>query len=391
MRILQSITFFLVWLNIFTMPWQVSLIIPGVGSINKAVGLLLIPAALLTVLIRKRMKKPLAVFYFMFLFLAWNAITFFWSIDSELAIEKFSLFLQLFFLAWCIFEFTNTKEQINKLLVAYILGNTIVALMTIYQFYTTDTLFSSTRFYMEGYNPNSTGVIMALGIPMAIYLAGIKSKLTLVYIPLSLMAIFIMASRSVTLVLLVISVITIVYLFIQKIKFRKTLTLVLLITTVIVFTFIPEGQKSRILSIDDELSSGTLSDRTIIWENGLRAFSENFAVGVGSGNFINSMRFLYSTVEMNAHNAFLSVAVENGVIGLLMFAAILLILLFYTVNLGQRNKEKWLSIGLLFPWLVMSLSSHNEAQKYTWLIFSFVICFYAINKKEKSKKKMARI
>jgi O-antigen ligase len=81
------------------------------------------------------------------------------------------------------------------------------------------------------------------------------------------------------------------------------------------------------------LLSPTYSDaeaadtRFVLWGAGLRMFQENWLTGIGVGNF-KSMAPAYQepgkrTVQAIAHNTYIQLAAEQGVVGLLLFLGVL--------------------------------------------------------------------
>ncbi len=86
--------------------------------------------------------------------------------------------------------------------------------------------------------------------------------------------------------------------------------------------FVPETSWTRISTISAQVDSGDLNQRTAIWAAGLRAFAAHPVLGVGEGAYLQiSDRQLGEGFV--AHNTFVSVLVELGIVGFLLFAAIL--------------------------------------------------------------------
>src|SRR5690606_26909451 len=78
----------------------------------------------------------------------------------------------------------------------------------------------------------------------------------------------------------------------------------------------------RFAEIPEQLQSGDLTGRGRIWLAGVALFRDNPIVGVGSGGFAEAVR-PYLGEARTAHNAFLNVAAQTGVIGLALFVATL--------------------------------------------------------------------
>lgn len=373
----RKLTFLLLWLTILTIPFQNSFAIPGLGGINRVASFTMIVAAIFTVLIRQQIKKPPIVFGMIFLFVVWNITTYFFAANQEGAILHFSILIQMLLMTWAIFEFTDSTIQMHKLFKAYIYGCTVIISMTIYNYVNVDGGLEGSRFFLEAYNPNTLGSTLAFGIPLSFYLVLKGHKVFLFYLPLSLFAMFLTGSRTVLVAVGLILISIIWMLFRYKVRFRKTIFMILIIFTAFSINQIPQGQLDRLSTISSEITDGTLNKRTDIWQAGVKVFGENALIGVGAGNYGESVE-KYMGVQVSAHNTFLSVFVENGIVGGSLFLVIVLSVFYYAWNIGKRSRFKWLSLTLFGAWLVISMVGHTELQKYTWLVFGFVIAMKSI-------------
>lgn len=379
----QKLTYFSLWLTIFTMPFQKHFIIPGLGSINKVFGIVLVSSIILTILFKGEFKK-LPVFYVvLFLFILLNLCSYYWGELPQDAVNKSILYLQLSVISWAIYEFACKQDKLNGLLKAFVLGCSVIALQSIYQFITvgSNPLISSSRFFIEGYNPNQLGIIWGLGLPMAMYLIINGSKLFMLYVPIASFSILLTGSRTALILLVFIFICSIWLLFKYKVRFRKTFMISLLGIGAYVLYQLPKGQLERLYTIKDQLTSGTLNGRTGIWSSGVETFTQNPILGVGSGSFLEASVANSDTgVAYSAHNAYLSVLVENGMLGFSFFVTMLAILFVSSLKISKNNPYRWLCLTLVTAWMILSIASHAEAQKYTWIIFGFILSAYYINK-----------
>ncbi|GGJ85925.1 hypothetical protein GCM10007063_05490 [Lentibacillus kapialis] len=382
----QKLTYVLLWLTIFTMPIQKHFIIPGIGSLNKAVGIALAGLAVFTVLLQKEFKKLPLFFVLLILFIFVNIASYFWASVPADALDKSVLFLQLAFIAWAIYEFACTKERLDGLIKSFVLGCSVIAIQSIYQYLTGSIQMGvSTRFFIEGYNPNSLGIIWSLGLAMAMYLTVNGSKLYSLFIPAGAFAILLTGSRTAMVLLIFVAICSFWLLFKYRIRFRKIITLSLVIIGWFVVSQLPPGQLERFSTVSDELAGGTLNGRTVIWESGLETFSQRPVLGAGAGSYQEAAA-VYGE-EMSSHNSYLSILTENGLIGMGIFVIMLSILLAFSFKLEKRNPYRWLCLTLITTWMILSIASHAEAQKYTWIIFGIIITAHYINVKIKDPVK----
>lgn len=373
------------YLFIFTVPFQRSIIIPYLGSLNKVMGIVLVMTAILTVLSNKSIKKLPITFIMLFLFLLLNLASLFWGATMEDGINKLLLYSQLMFTFWAVYEFIDTKSRIHNVLKAFVLGCTVIALQSLYSYLTIGSALvgeGNSRFALEGYNPNGLGIIWAFGLVIAAYLIFNVSRKYLLYIPLSVYLIFLTGSRTALILTVIAALATLWYMFRHKVRFRKTVALVMLVSVAYVYFQIPQAQLDRLATIDDQFATGDLNGRTAIWQSGIRAMKESpiFGEGIGSFQEVSAVYSLTGT-EMSSHNSYLSILVENGMIGFIIFFAFVIGLFIYAWKTEGDKNLRWLSLTLISLWLVLSFASHSEAQKYTWIIFGIIISIYYINKK----------
>lgn len=113
---------------------------------------------------------------------------------------------------------------------------------------------------------------------------------------------------------------------------------ILSVTTIIVFYFL--NVSSSISSIIEKrvstISSG--SGRIEIWKNLLSLWSESPIFGIGWYNFLHYNIELFGR-ENYAHNAYLEVLVETGVIGFAIYLSFILAVLYKTIVLTRKNPE----------------------------------------------------
>src|SRR5882724_10104017 len=161
-------------------------------------------------------------------------------------------------------------------------------------------------------------------------------------------------------------------------KICAVLALVLLTTGVMIFT--PETSWERLSTTPHEFSRGTLTGRTLIWTAGWELFREHPYLGVGANAFrLTVSRVLEEPIRMGnpkspappAHNTFLSVLVEQGAIGFLIFAALLGALVLSLANMPALSRKLW--IVCLAVWAVGVSSLTWEMRKPTWFLFGLLL------------------
>ncbi|MFZ1042460.1 MAG: O-antigen ligase family protein [Anaerolineales bacterium] len=194
---------------------------------------------------------------------------------------------------------------------------------------------------------------------------------------------------------------------------RRPLAPVLLLLTLgfILFQFLPQQYTQRISTLLQVLpganNSATLDAsiqaRSLTDIVGWTMFTDNPIFGVGIGNF--NSRYLQYALQLgvgqnvetqSAHNLYLQVAAERGIVGFLSFVAILYFSfttlaqarsLFLKQNLTEfANLSTALGIGLI-GYLVAALFLHDAYIRYLWLLVGIAASFLPVARNSKSESK----
>ncbi|MGB8259826.1 MAG: O-antigen ligase family protein, partial [Terracidiphilus sp.] len=130
---------------------------------------------------------------------------------------------------------------------------------------------------------------------------------------------------------------------------------------------VPREIFERLATIPSQLTGGDLNQRLNIWEAGWHALVRAPFIGSGAGSFVAAAGL---ATDDTAHNTALSIAVELGVVGLLLASAILL----SAIALAARTHGvlRWgLATGLVV-WLITSSASTVAESRTTWLLLAMV-------------------
>ena len=382
LSILGKIAYVSLCLLVFAIPWEDAITIPGFGTTARLIGVVTVVFGLMAIIEKGAIKRP-APGHFMFgLFVISAAATYLWSLYPEGTLTQTVTYLQLLLLAWLIWELCPNDRAQQGLLRAYVLGTYVSGLDTIIRFLSHQES-AYQRYAGSGLDANDLGLMMALSIPVSYYLL-IQEKGPLVWIyRLQLLVagttILLTASRGATLACLVaLAIVTLTQarLTIHK-KIALLLTLVLLISGVMIF--VPETSWQRLSTMPDELEHGTFTGRTVIWSAGWRIFREHPFLGIGTNAFrVIVSRELSEPIRLDdptspappAHNTFLSVLVEQGILGFAVFAALLFVLGFSVAGLPPFPQKLW--IVVLLVWAVGVSSLTWEMRKPTWFFFGLL-------------------
>jgi O-antigen ligase len=103
---------------------------------------------------------------------------------------------------------------------------------------------------------------------------------------------------------------------------------------------------------------------------GLQAFADHPIVGVGTAGFRQAVAPFLGKSYVVGHNAFLSVLVENGLIGFTLYLCIYVYLLRIILHLPPFERRIFLAV--LACWFVGSMSLDLQRWKAGWFIIGII-------------------
>ena len=389
--LLNRLAFAALWLLIFTIPWEKSVVLPGIGTVARLVGVCAFALGALTALVQKRIRTPNLALQAMVAFLFWTLATAFWSMELDATYYYVWTMAQLVVMVWLVWELDDSGERQLYLMQAYVFGTMVSGVYTVISYFENQQALGGAfygRYAAGGFNPNDLGLTIALSIPISYYLM-LKSgsKMGWLYraqIVLAIATIGLTASRSAlvagTVALLIIPC-TIRWLSPSKVWANAVIALLLV---AFAGSLIPASSLARLSTTGDSILKGTMNDRTFIWNAGATVFWSHPFAGVGAGAFATAVepligvppsRSIEQYEETNptyvAHNTFLSVLVETGLIGFAIFCTILLLMLRHI--LAMPPLEKWLWAVTLLVWVTSVSVATWETRKPTWVVFSLLL------------------
>jgi O-antigen ligase len=371
---MRKIAFWLSLVMIFTIPWEDVILVGGTGllSLSKVIGYIVAGLWALTILSEGRIRKFHIFHAFVLIFILWNILSYIWSIDASYAIFRIKTYGQIFLLILIVWELYKKPEDLTAGLQAYVLGSYVCIGSSIYN-YINDigAVRYEVRFSATGVNAVDLALLLSLSIPIAWHLilqADRKQNrfikiLNILYIPLALFAILITGSRT-SLFALIPAIIYIARPKRLDIGQFIIIAVFLIASLFVILTIIPQQVIARLATASTSISSQDIGGRVAIWKGALTVFSQHPVFGAGAGT--NNI-----TIGGSAHNTYLSILAETGLIGLFLFLCILALVLNQAARLFKEYAGLWFSV--FFVWAIGVLSLGWEVKKVTWLILSFVI------------------
>jgi O-antigen ligase len=376
---MRNLTRYLLWAYVFTVPWD-NFLLPLVGSVSRLVGLAVVGAGVLTVIAEGQFRKPDAVLGFGIAFSVWTALSLLWTLSYANTIELAPTFLQLAASVWVIREFVRTREELQPLLVALLFGLFVPLVDLLNNFrLSTGIYIDGQRFTGVGFNADLAGLLLALGLPIAWHLLmhcrGLVWLAALAYLVTAPVGLLLTATRGAFVAAL--AALSIIPLTLPRQSLRSyALAGVLLVLGALSATLVvPQYNWERILSTGSEITErGSMSGRREIWNAGLQAFPTRPLLGAGAGAYGAAVdpyiRNVGARAGVGAHNVAIGLLVEEGIVGLILFAGIFGACAWTIFHTPPPNGA--LCGVLLLTWLVGGLSGSPEALKFTWVLFGLV-------------------
>lgn len=336
-------------------------ILPSSGTLTpaKGAGFLLAIAWLARISLRGRGERDLAadhpnLIWAMIAFIAWGALTLLWAPAMGPGLTSLSQYVLVMLLLPIAFTAVGSKRDLKVVLFAIVLGAIVAAGVSIVQ-PPNEAVLEGTRATGTIGDPNELaaallvgvalgiGFLLARGYPVALRFGG------LVAIPLCALGIFISVSRGGLVALTVMFVVAAA----SAGRWRPAMTAALLAVAavgVVYFTQLaPLPARERILTTH----GGT--GRTELWTLGLRIARTHPLNGIGVGNFqqaaphyvlqpglFQHSDLVFAAAPKVAHNAYLQILAEMGVVGLGLFLVVIVICLrcaLHAARIASRNGD----------------------------------------------------
>ena len=369
---------------VLTIPLVNAVVVPSVGTLSKAVGIPLVGVGLVAVALHGRRRRLGDAHVAMLAFWAWAAASYFWSIRPASSLVQVSTGVELFLMVWLLWEFGEGRARQMSLLRAYVLG-AYISLGALLAGAASGSE-ELRRYTVADSHPNAVSFVITLAIPVACYLAvrddpGWRRVLWRVFVPLAVVGVLLTGSRSglVTLGLALLMAPAALHGWSRARRVAAVAGMGTL--AVLVLAIGPAAPVERLANFDEEISSGDLNGRVVTWDHSTRIFSQRPLAGSGAGMARHALTDERGW-EGGVHNTYLSVTVDLGVVGAVLF--VLVIAAAVLPALRQRGLERRFLVVLALTLLVGLLPRHWEYERPTWWIFSVLVGMAAVERSERT-------
>jgi putative inorganic carbon (hco3(-)) transporter len=382
-----------------------SLLPPGIiqaesihSWLNRGLLVLALVAWIFGVITRKEKIKWFPTSILTLVFLGWAMISLLWANDIIVSAQQFQVYLSRFIIFMLLIPIEiNSRQRLNEFMKVVALVGLVLVLASIWILLTKG-YSPGVRFTIFNVNENMVGVAAMLTLAGVLWQAvqprahkWLWNLLAGAYLLFAIGITAISGSRGSTISLMV----TIAVFFLWKSTRRwAILALIFLLIAVILFPAMFTTMVERfLLTQGDTLMNG----REFTWQASWKVIETTPLIGVGIGGarfaIIPYLSHLLSDQLTGAavHNPILTIWVETGLIGLLIYLSIPFSAIFsYVANFrtARREEDKWIlpyfaiitsiACGYLFSWYV---GGGLQADFSYFLILGFFILPECISEK----------
>ena len=373
----RRLAFGLSLLLIFVIPLENSIVLPGFGTIARSIGLLATGAWVIELFRSGRLRRLNLFHVSVLLFVGWNLLSFFWSIDPERSYDRIVTYMQLFVMVLLIWDLYPNLSALRRGLQAFVFGCLGAVLSVFGALAAGNAEGINERYSASGFDQNFIGTILAIGISLAWFLTqddgGPRGRygplvriVNVLYIPAAVAAVLLTGSRTASLALIP-GAIYIARTLLRNRSWRAVLAIAAVGAALLfLLPALPDAPLERVLGTGDAISQGDFGGRISRWRDGWALFKERPLLGVGSGAFGAAS----SQGDGVAHNVFLGILDEIGIVGFALFSAVLINVTRSAIR--QPVSRSWLWLAILASWLIAAASLSIELKKLTWLLFTVV-------------------
>lgn len=318
-------------------------------------------------------------------FSGWVGLSYFWSIDPDTTLSRALTFVQLAVLVWVVWQEATTEDRCLSLMKAYVAGAAVACVVSLVQ--GSDRVIE--RFSVG--DPNTFGVLTVIAVAMAAHIVRCepRSRWGLACRPfmvLAAVAVVLTASRTATVALAVVCVVLLVDRRTASFGRLALLAVAFVAFLVVAGRVVDSAQIERLRNLETEVSEGGLGGRLPLWRLAWDRFTDRPVTGIGASTFrLEAERSLGQ--GRAPHSTFVGVLVELGMVGLVLFLAVLLCAAGSAARLPPALLHMWVAVAL--AWGVASFSLSWETKKITWFLVALVAAQAAAGRNASSEEDRA--
>jgi len=364
----------------------------GVGRISKLLGVVLLVTWLLALASSGLRRLPRLAHGWASAFVAWAMLSYFWTLAPGPTIAKCLTLIQMLGIVFIIHDLVSDRRELVLVVRAFLMGSLGATFVTFLNAHSGNAAQGTVRFASANAGPNNTGCLLAVAVMMACFAHQTDDVrwrwFYRLLVPTLAMGVLFTASRTALLALVLGAVVILCTKRNMTPGRLAGIAAAGVLGLVLVLSYVPPGSIARLLTTENEISSGTLNNRTTYWKTSFEVWGNHPVNGVGAGAFASENEVVGGVAAV-AHNAFISITVELGVVGIGLWMAMLL-----TTALGLRIaapsvRRSWVAIGL--TWVIGASGLTWEVRKITWFLMALAVALGQIMLDERRAERHAEL
>jgi len=324
----------------------------------------------------KNLLNPISVI--LFLFIMWNMMSVVWAPKATWALTRVYTYIGLFTIMQAVGLLK--RHHIKIMWVCLLIGAALSVPVGFILPPPSELIAASGRFSSGGQNPNDYANLIVITAIVGWF--GILTEVKRQLVRLSLMGAALIALMAVpftlsrTALITFIVIVAISFLSRRNLRTSIKLTLIISIFTPLILVLYSDRVEQiiqRYSTLESIQQEDTWAGRIDLWRTAIMLFNKHPVTGVGAANFAYiSPHYSYEAARIAAtredggggvaHNMFLSVLSETGLIGLFLFGA-LLSFAYRSAWYLAKNKEA-LGYGLLLALIAYTIAGMTLTWEY---------------------------
>jgi O-antigen ligase len=368
----------------FFVPWDNSIAIEGLGSFARVVGLGVLALSLLSITASGNIRRPHPFHVVAVAFVIWSACTLLWAINYDATFERTATYMQVGVLAWLIWQHARTERRQRALFASYVLGAYVTALGVMRNYFLGVTMGGTeARYTASGFNSNEAAFVLALGMPIAWYLAlrSTRRATAIVYscyLLVAIVAVVLTGSRG-AFVSLVIALMLIPW-SLSRVSLRARLSSAVLLVAAMssASALVPTVTYERLGATARNIQQGDFGGREALWSAGVELFLDDPVSGVGAGGYQYATRPL--GFPSLSHQTFLEVLTGQGLVGLLLFLGMFIAAFHKIPGMPALERKFW--VVLVATLFVGLLPRTYDDRKPLWFLLGLATAQSALVRRD---------
>ena len=363
------------------------------GPLASVIRVAAIPAILVTsvlILLRGSVRRLNSYYWALLAFFLWRILSYTWSVAPAETLAGFDRIFPEVVISLLVWETCRTREQTDGALQAFVLGGYILVISLAYNFAIGATSEDADRVAAGGFNPDD--FLYLIPVPIAWYLAtkaGTKntvlSWLNYGYLLVAPMGIIFTAGRAAFVVALPIYA----YILLSGRKAKASVKFVFTLCAVtLVFVLLNLGVESKLSRLETTITNpsaasdwgGALNGRDYLWAIAIKEFGQHPLFGTGATTFgyFSATTPAVTTIRepdnngLPAHNTYLSILSETGMIGLFSFVMLIGITIRAALQATDRELRSAFMVAIVAMLIGISTLTYED-HIGIWLLLTLII------------------